>query len=117
MNIRELICTIKKRPGMFLKEKKLEYIYYLILGYCGANKDKENDNLNKNFSSWFWKWLHLWIEENIDKNYISDSSYWYDDIKKIANNNEHEMDIFFQLCDLFFQDYDRKTGYFKWRNK
>ena len=32
MQIEQLIFLIQKRPKMFIKEEKIEYIYYLLLG-------------------------------------------------------------------------------------
>jgi len=115
MHIEQLIQTMKKRPGMFVREEELDYIYHLILGYCGGKCDavREIDHM---FSCWFGKWLLQWIEENIDTEYVPKSSYWYDDIKAIAGDEKKEVPLFYELCDMFFEDYNEKRGYFSWRN-
>ncbi|MCM1097616.1 MAG: hypothetical protein NC427_06075 [Ruminococcus flavefaciens] len=114
MQIERLIKSIQKRPKMFLKEEKIEYIYYLLSGYCGANRVSE-DNMDCMFCTWFRKWLIMWIVENVDEKYSVKTAYWYDDIKAIAQGKQEEIKMFFELCDLFFEDYKNKVGYFSWK--
>jgi len=116
MYIKELIDTIKKRPGMFVREEKIEYIYYYISGYCSACHKYSNNDMNKMFFCWFGKWLQKWIENNIDFKYKPKSACWYDDIKTIAECEQKETECFFYLCNIFFDDYEHKRGYFVWRN-
>lgn len=116
MKIEQLITTIQKRPGMFVKEEKIEYIYYLLLGFCGASKNYANDNIEQKFCYWFGKWLIIWIEDNVDAEYAPQTAYWYDDIKRITKKGQNEVTIFFDLCKSFFEDYKNKIGYFSWRD-
>jgi len=116
MKIRQLINAMKKRPGMYVKEERIDYIYYLLSGYCGSNVNLEDDDINRKFRLWFWKWLLQWIEENVDAEYEPKSCYWYDDIKAIAGDEKKEVPLFYELCDMFFEDYNEKRGYFSWRN-
>ena len=37
MNIKEFICAIQNRPQMYVEEIKLDYIYYLVIGFLGSN--------------------------------------------------------------------------------
>ena len=37
MNIKEFICAIQNRPQMYVEETKLDYIYYLVIGFLGSN--------------------------------------------------------------------------------
>ncbi len=83
MQIEQLIFLIQKRPKMFIKEEKIEYIYYLLLGYSAATSAL-SDEIDQKFCCWFGKWLMMWIERNIKANYIPKTAYWYDDIKVIA---------------------------------
>ena len=112
MQIEQLITSIQKRPKMFIKEEKIEYIYYLLSGYCGANKKISEDDMEQKFCSWFGKWLVMWIEDNIDAEYTPKTGYWYDDIKIIAKDEDKEVEVFFDLCKGFFSDYKNKVGYF-----
>lgn len=118
MQIEQLIDSIQKRPGMFVEGKRVDYIYYLLSGYCGANnKLLHEDDMNQSFSCWFGKWLWQWIEENVDAEYTPRTMLWYDDIKWLAKDGQEEFTLFFDLCKLFFEDYKNKTGYFSWRNQ
>lgn len=113
MKIEQLITTLQDRPGMFVKEEKIEYIYYLLLGFCGASKNYNADNIEHKFCYWFSKWLIMWIEDNVNAEYVPRTAYWYDDIKTITKN---EVTVFFDLCEKFFDEYRNKTGYFSFRN-
>jgi len=117
MQIEQLIMSMQKRPKMFVKEERIDYIYYLLSGYCGANSklSKEDDDMDQRFCLWFGKWLVMWINDNVDAEYSPKTAYWYDDIKMIAKNRQDEVNIFFELCNIFFEDYRNNTGYFSWR--
>ena len=114
-DIYNLITSISKRPKMYVKEEKIEYIFYLLLGYQGAMAQKDNDSIESHFSGWFEKWLIEWIKKNIDESYEQTSFYWYDDIKAITNNSQDECKLFYQLVELFFEDYEECRGDFEWR--
>lgn len=116
VEIQELIQGISKRPKMYLAEVKIEYIYYLLEGYCYVNNKMHGEDMDAKFCYWFWKWLGVWIIENVNSNYMSETVFWYEDIKKIVDDEEDEVPLFFELCALFFEDYNKKRGYFEWRN-
>ena len=117
MHIEQLIDTISKRTGMFVKEERIDYIYYLIVGHCGAKSEFLVDDMDKKFCIWFGKWLLIWIENNIDSEYLPESVYWYEDIVKIAGDEQKAIDMFYKLSKEFFYDYHNKKGYFSWRNE
>lgn len=71
--------------------------------------------MDQRFCLWFGKWLLMWIHDHVDAEYIPESAYWYDDIKRIAKKEQDEVTVFFELCSLFFEDYRNKEGYFSWR--
>lgn len=116
MDIMQLIDAIQKRPKAYIKEEKIEYIFYLLFGYCGACHKFSEDELNKMFCCWFGKWLIEWINDNVIKGYIPKGVFWYEDIKFIAQNEQEEISVFFTLCKNFFDDYSNKQGYFLWRD-
>lgn len=115
MYIRQLISSMRIRPKMYVEQERIEYIFYLILGYCAALSHCSTHDMDKMFCNWFNTWLIRWIEENVDSQYIAQSVTWYTHIKKIANREEDEVPLFFELCTLFFEDYDKMEGYFEWR--
>ena len=47
MQIEQLIISMQKRPKMFVKEERIDYIYYLLSGYCGANNKLLKDDSRK----------------------------------------------------------------------
>lgn len=116
MQIEQLIASIQKRPKMFIKEEKIEYIYYFLIGYCAANNELSDNDIEQKFCFWFGKWLIMWIEDNVNAEYVPRTAYWYDDIKKITKKGQNEITIFFDLCKSFFEDYKNKIGYFSWRD-
>lgn len=115
MRIEQLIASIQKRPKMFVKEERIDYIYYLLSGYCGANSKLSEDDMERKFCFWFNKWLIMWIVDNVDSEYLPKTAYWYDDIKALAQDEQDEVNTFFKLCGIFFEDYKNKSGYFSWR--
>lgn len=110
MQIEDIIKAIQKRPKMFVDEEKIEYIYHFILGACFTNVCGED--INRKFSCWFWKWLEIWIRENINPHYFSETASWCDEIKMIANEDEEAVRLFYELSQKFFDDYHNKKGYF-----
>lgn len=103
MQIKQLIISIQKRPKMFVKEEKIEYIYYLLSGYCGASKRVCDDEMDQKFCFWFGQWLKRWIIENFDANYVPTTAYWYDDIKAVVSEPQNEFGLFFELCHSFLR--------------
>ena len=112
MNIKELIYSIKKRPGMFVETEKIEYIYYLISGYCGTCKHFSENEMEKEFRFLFGQWLIVWIRNNVDKDYIPSTGFWYNDLNEICIDG-NVTKLFYDLCDVFFDDYDNKKRYFE----
>ena len=49
MQIEQLIASIQKRPKMFIKEEKIEYIYYFLIGYCAANNKLSDNDIERKF--------------------------------------------------------------------
>ena len=54
MNLKELSNLIQKRPGVFVEEERLDYVYYLVCGHLGCNlNNKMNYKEDLNFCSFF----------------------------------------------------------------
>lgn len=113
--VEKLINNMRKRPKMYVAEIRIDYIFYFLFGYCGANHELSEDDMDRRFCFWFGKWLIKWIEDNVDKEYLPETAFWYDDIRRITRSEQDEAAIFFELCEYFFKDYRNKTGYFSWR--
>ena len=60
--------------------------------------------------------LQSWITDNIDSEYQTESAIWYEDIKKIAGDEQKEINLFFSLSKQFYADYKNKKGYFEMMN-
>lgn len=118
MRIKELLHNMQIRPKMYVREVRMDYIFHFLMGYCGGENAKlPDDSMDRKFCCWFGKWLIPWIENNVDANYRPTSAAWYDDIIRITPDGQNEVDLFFDLCEKFFEDYENKTGYFSWRNE
>lgn len=115
----EFITTIARRPGMFIPEIKIESLYYFLSGYCLAYRttDAPHDEIDEKFCTWFGEWLALWIQDNIDADYIPESKFWYETVIHYTPEGKDVLAYFFELCNLFFDDYYNACGYFSWREK
>lgn len=109
MVIRELLKSIYKRPLMYIGEKKIEYIYYLILGKCSEMNDTYNQ-MDYAFIGLFEKWLDSYFLENKIKNNKS-GFFWYKSIIECYGDKSYN--AFFSLVNQFYNDYDNNTDYFK----
>lgn len=118
MEIMDRINRMRRRPGMFVKEERIDYIFYNICGYCQGCYKYAEDDMDKRFHVWFGQWLMLWIVDNFDNEYTPKTVFWYEDIKAIAaQTGQDEVTLFYELCDLFFEDYINKKRYFCEENK
>ena len=91
---------------MYIENKKIEYIYYFILGVI-YNSDHKEDDINGKFVGTFGNWLIDHIKKNIDENFTAESLYWYHNIRKITNTDEEAYEKFFELCEEFFNEYKK----------
>lgn len=117
MSIVELLNSMKENPEMFFEEKKIEYIHEFLGGYCyaGNRNGLPEGDINREFDFWFWKWFLRWIKEKMEPEYSPPSCCWADYIKDLAGGEEKEVSWFYELCEVFFEDYENKRGYFEWR--
>lgn len=114
MDIISLVKYIKLRPLMYVKEERLDYIFYLLLGTCSECKRNNEDDLNSNFIMWFGKWLELWMESNSYE--MNKYFWWYEDVISISKDQKDACRLFYELFEMFIEDYNNKIGYFEWRN-
>ena len=109
MNIQELIKNIRKRPLMYIAELRLDYIEHFISGVsCGCLSD--DNSIDKMFPNYFQKYIIKWIRENIDANYEVNSLWFYKSIRDVTKDEHQAVEMFFELCDSFFDEYNRTNG-------
>ena len=114
MEIMDRINRMRRRPGMFFREERIDYIFYDICGYCQGCYKYAEDDMDKSFHVWFGKWLMLWIVDNFDSKYTFKTVFWYEDIKAIAaQTGQDEVTLYYELCELIFDDYINKNRYFR----
>lgn len=104
MDIKEFIAAIQNRPKMFVEEVRLDYLYYLIFGYLGSNLMKEYSDIDEKFSAHFYNYVLEWVRKNVDENYERNSFFWYHIIRDVTNTEEEAVDLFFMLCEIFFEE-------------
>lgn len=108
MNIKEFIISVRNRPQMYIEEIRLDYIYYLVIGFLGSNLiNKDSCIIDQNFKSHFFKWVLKWVKKNVDKEYEQKSFFWYHIFNEITSNEEEAVELFFNLCDEFFEEFKK----------
>ena len=105
MSLQEFIHMLSVRPLMYMREKKLEYLEYLLLGFSIARcHNGMGSDMDINFFSYFCSWLQNWIVEKVDEKYNRNTFYWYEMIYDISENEEKAFELFFILCRQFFKE-------------
>ena len=115
--IKNLIVSLQLRPKMFLKEEKLDYVYYLLTGYITHLFEsmecqhfiERNENFQRDFLSWVMDWALI----KFNKNYAEGNEFlfWYQIIEQNTNSNEEAMKTFYELSRQFFLE-----RFFNWKN-
>ena len=108
-----LLHEIRLRPGMFVKDLRVDLLYYWLQGRCLVHREEgvPEEEIDATFCQEFGEWLIRWIRENVDENYTPQSKYWYEDIRRILPEGREELDYFLELCKLFFEDYGAEKGF------
>lgn len=108
MNVEEMIQVLRIRPGMYLIDLKLSYVYQFIGGFLYNNIATDNaDEVDRYFKSEFYGWVTNWILEK--KGLEEDRAYdWLQILSNISENNQEAINLFFYLCDKFFSEFHRK---------
>ena len=105
MNIKEFISAIQKRPQMYVKEVRLDYIYYLVIGYLGSSLINESScSIDQKFKAHFSNWVLEWVRKNVDESYERKSFFWYQILNDVTSNEKEATDLFFKLSAIFFQE-------------
>lgn len=110
MNIENLIYQIKGRPGMFVQDKRLDYIKYLITGfYLHGSATKTAAAIDIHFTEEFHGWTRDWIADNLGLTYQGERG-WYEYITFSTHSNEEAFNLFFKLAEEFFAEFHRLSA-------
>jgi len=111
INIEEKISNIRKRPKMFVYEIRLDYIYYLIAGSLGSNMGSPDvQDIDIAFKHDFNQWVEEWIYEKKEIDFRRKVVVWYKIISSCTNGDDEAVNLFYQICDEFFEAYHKKNG-------
>lgn len=111
MNIQELISAIRRRPGMFVQDRRLDYVKYFITGFhCHGSVTKTAVTIDEYFYQEFHIWVREWIENKIGMEFDEERG-WYEYIISSTKNNEEAFDLFFKLADEFFKEFHQANKY------
>lgn len=103
MDIKEYISRVRKMPQGFVPEGKIDYYYYLLDGHLTTNRMNKMDNKeDEKFILYFSKWIWAWIRNNVDKSF-EEKPLWYHTLQAVTNSDSEAIELFFKLCDEFFQ--------------
>ncbi|WP_020224855.1 hypothetical protein [Holdemania massiliensis] len=104
MNIKELIQLVKRRPGMFIGDLKLEYLYHFINGFLFNNiSTSRADEIDEAFKREFHQWVREWIKENKNIEFDEDRNYLYY-IQEVCKSQEQCFTMFFELAEEYFKE-------------
>ena len=109
MSVEELINRIKGRLGMYIGEPNFDYLYYYISGFLYNNSATNRvSDIEKSFSYEFHKWVQKWIRENKGV-HIEEEIDYHSYIKIICKSDEECINLFFELCSIFFKEFHNKN--------
>ncbi|MCI8713640.1 MAG: hypothetical protein HFH23_15600 [Ruminococcus sp.] len=105
MNVKQLIENIKKRPGMYILEFKIEYLDHFLNGFLHARiHDRKAEEIDLVFKEEFHEWVRRWIKDNKGIVFDIDMGYFYY-IQQVCENQEQCITMFFELSEDFFDEY------------
>ncbi|MBD5471844.1 MAG: hypothetical protein HDR20_02755 [Lachnospiraceae bacterium] len=103
MDIKEFINAVQNRPLMYVEEIRMDYIYYLVIGYLGSNLVNKRDYCaDLEFKRCFDNWLLEWVRKNVDKNYECHGFIWYKILIDVTKSEKEAVELFFNLSTKFF---------------
>lgn len=108
MNVKDFIKLIQKKPQAVIHEIRTDYLDYVIAGFlcCNAMNDRRDD-VDQHFHYYFTDWLVKWINKNIDNKYKKQHVLWHQTLMDVINDEQEAVYLFFQLCDEFFEEYEK----------
>jgi len=105
MNIETLLHSINKRPGMFVQDRRLDYIRYFIAGfYCHASVSGTTESIDRYFNDNFHGWVREWLGNNLNIEFDEERG-WYEYITLSTPNNDDSFNLFFKLVNEFFKEF------------
>ena len=106
MNIKQLVESIEKRPLMFMEEKNVTYLYYIIWGYMIGKGGRDNNcDIDIRFRDEFSPWLRKQLKKH-NKNYDYENYTWNKALESITNTSQEAFDMFFSAFWAFFEEQD-----------
>ena len=114
MNIEALIKDMTMRPPMFIHPVNVYSIENFLRGHIGCaigdirkyEFDYKSDICV--FRSFFDRWVYQWIRKNINKKYEPESLFWSDMLISVTKDADGAVELFFSLCEKFFEDFHSK---------
>ena len=64
--------------------------------------NKMDNKEDEKFILYFSKWIWAWIRNNVDKSF-EEKPLWYHTLQAVTNSDSEAIELFFKLCDEFFQ--------------
>ena len=122
INIEQMIAGMEKRPGMYLPEERLDYIYCMIGGYCTGKRcasqldEIDESDMEQQFDLWFWKWLMRRIEKTLGYERLPDRGHWYHYVEVLAGEGD-AVKAFYQLSKEFFAEYHARKDDLSWKKE
>ena len=105
MSVKEFIHVVQSRPLMYVEEIRMDYIYYLVIGYLGSNLVNKRDySVDLEFKRHFDNWLIEWVRKNVDKNYEYHGFIWYKILIDVTKSEREAVELFFSLSEKFFSE-------------
>ena len=97
-----LISEMKQKPEVYIGEVELERIQLFISGYLFCNiVNNQADYVDYSFKNGFHKWVKEYIEKLKNMKFSEQRNYVY--YISQAFEAEESVDVFFDLCNHFFE--------------
>lgn len=109
--LRELLDTVKKRPGiigMANEEKRIDYLCYYLDGWSANKASTINYDFVKGMAHWIYKWI---CENNEESSNVEFSFLWYKMIYSVVNTEEEAWELFFKLSYAYLDQLEAERKY------
>lgn len=108
MNVKSLIQQMKLRPAMYVGKINLEVTFHFINGFLYNNIITDRvDNIDLAFKNQFDEWVKLTLEKkkNISFNEQRNLLFY---ITQVCKSEEERLEMFFELCEEFFNQISKE---------